>query len=467
MNKFKGIILVVLLILVSCQHKDSFSANADDAKMVKAIFDEILENGKVYEDLRSLSYDVGHRLSGSEGADKAVEWSKAKMESYGVDNVILQPVMVPHWERGAAEKFTILGSSEGEIDLKILAIGGSWATPKDGLTAEIIRLDHGRDLEDAKAEDIKGKIVFFDGKFNPKNISTGKSYGETGLQRRSAEAAMAKGAVGIVIRSLSSVADDFPHTGGGGMGKDKEVIPAGALSYLGADRLNEILKKDGKATVRMTINSKWYEDKKSYNVIGELKGSVDPNKYIVVSGHLDSWDVGHGAHDDGSGCVQAIEVLRTLKVLGYKPKYTLRAVMYMNEENGLRGGVEYARVAKENGDEHIAAMESDAGGFTPRGFGVTADDNQIELMRNWLAYFDKTTINFINKGGGGADIGPLQREMGVPTIGLIPDGQRYFDLHHTNNDVFEKVNKRELELGAASMAAMIYLIDKYAFQPSK
>jgi carboxypeptidase Q len=465
--KISGI-AIFLVFLLSCQPKPeaNWQKNDADQKMVKAIFDEIMDNGKAYDDLRELSYDIGHRLSGSEGADKAVLWSKAKMEGYGYDNVFLQEVMVPHWERGSKESFKILGSSEGDISLKLLAIGGSIATPKKGIRAEVIRLESVNDLEKVGKEKIEGKIVFFDGKFNQKYMVPGQAYGETGRQRfEGAFKARDYGALAVVIRALSSKADDFPHTGGGRYEKDGKDIPSGSLSYIGADKLAEILEKDGKVTVEVKINSQWHEDKLSHNVIGELKGSEHPDKYIMVCGHLDSWDVGHGAHDDGSGCVQSIEALRVLKKLGYKPRHTLRAVMMMNEENGLRGGNKYAKIAKEKNEVHIAAMESDAGGFSPRGFGVTASDESIEMMRNWLAYFDPITINYIRKGGGGADIGPLNREMGTPTIGLLPDPQRYFDFHHTENDLFEFVNKRELHLGAASMAAMIYLIDKYGFKP--
>jgi len=205
------------------------------------------------------------------------------------------------------------------------------------------------------------------------------------------------------------------------------------------------------------------DDAPSFNVIGELKGSEYSNEIIVVSGHLDSWDLAQGAHDDGAGCVQAIEVLRLFKTIGYRPKRTIRAVMYMNEENGLRGGRAYADLAEKNKEKHIAAMESDRGGFTPRGFSMSATDAEKERIRSWKPLLEPYGLSDFGQDGGGADIGPLAR-MNVALIGFLPDSQRYFDYHHTPQDTFDKVNKRELEMGAASMAALTYLLDKYGLK---
>ncbi len=234
------------------------------------------------------------------------------------------------------------------------------------------------------------------------------------------------------------------------------------MSVKSALALEKALEKDQNLTITMTINSRHFDEKTpTHNVIGELKGSEFPDQYIVVGGHLDSWDVGQGAHDDGTGCVQSIEVLRALKAIGYKPRYTIRAVLFANEENGLAGGERYAELAKENNEVHLAAIESDGGGFTPRGFGMTAGIDSLMKVRSWLPLFNKNTITYINNGGGGADIGPLGREFNTPTIGLVVDSQRYFDIHHTDEDTFDKVNKRELHLGAASMASLVYLLDKH------
>nr|HQU74562.1 M20/M25/M40 family metallo-hydrolase [Calditrichia bacterium] len=269
------------------------------------------------------------------------------------------------------------------------------------------------------------------------------------------------GAAAVVIRSVTSAMDDNPHTGTLIYTEDLPRIPAGALGYQSADKLTERLKADPKTRLTLTINSQWFPDALSHNVVGELKGSERPDEIIAIGGHLDAWDVGEGAHDDGAGCMQAIMVLRTLQKLGIKPRHTLRAVMFMNEENGLRGGKRYADLAVENTEYHVFLLESDAGAFTPRGFGVNASDEVLEKLRSFVQYFDPNTVTHIRKGGGGADIGPLHRATGTPMAGLMVDTQRTFDYHHAETDLFENVNRRELELGTAAMAAFIYLIDKY------
>ena len=214
----------------------------------------------------------------------------------------------------------------------------------------------------------------------------------------------------------------------------------------------------GQAFIR--TNAKMLNDTIGHNVIGEITGSEFPDEIITVGGHLDSWDAAEGAHDDGAGCVQSIEVLRVFKALGYKPKRTIRVVLFANEENGLRGGNKYAEEAKAKNEKHYFALESDAGGFTPRGFGFTMSQEQLAKIRQWLPLFVQYGVYEFNAGGGGADIGPLNRTLGTPLAGLQPDSQRYFDIHHARSDVFEAVNKRELELGAINMAALIYMIDK-------
>lgn len=452
-----------ILIAFSCQpapQKKVAKINKADSLMVKQIFDEVLTNGKAYDQLRELCLDIGPRLTGSENMNKAVLWSKKLMEDLDFDHVFTQEVMAPHWVRGAKAKAKVESKIAGNFALNIIANGNSVSTPKRGLKAEIVSMDSPADLEKVGKAAIEGKIVYFSRPFNQTFISTGRMYGDAGPGRWFGAAQAEKfGAVGVLNRTLSSSHDDddYPHTGNGAASK----IPTASVSVKSSLALEAALKKDAKLSVTMNLYSKPLPEKTlTHNVIGELKGSEFPNEYIVVGGHLDSWDVGHGAHDDGTGCVQSIEVLRTLKAIGYKPRYTIRAVMFANEENGLAGGNKYAELAKEKGEKHLVAMESDGGGFTPRGFGMTAGIDTLAKVRSWLPLFNKRTITFINNGGGGADIGPLRKALGTPTIGLNVDDQRYFDLHHTEADTFDKVNKRELHLGAASMASLIYLIDK-------
>ncbi len=226
-----------------------------------------------------------------------------------------------------------------------------------------------------------------------------------------------------------------------------------------ADKLSTFLKTNS-AAVTLHTHGKFLPDTIGHNIIGELKGTEFPNEFITVGGHLDSWDNCEGAHDDGAGCVQTIEILRAFKALGYQPKHTIRFVLFANEENGLRGGNKYAEEAKAKNEIHIFALESDAGGFTPRGFGFNVSAAQLQKIQNWKSLLSPYGVTELTMGGGGADIGPLNRTQQTPVAGLQPDSQRYFDYHHARNDVFEAVNKRELLLGAVNMAALIYLVDQ-------
>jgi hypothetical protein len=237
-------------------------------------------------------------------------------------------------------------------------------------------------------------------------------------------------------------------------------IPAVAIGLKDADWLSEQLN-DGKIRARLKTNGKFLPDTTGHNVIGELKGTEFPDQYITVGGHLDSWDPAEGANDDGTGCVQTMEILRAFKALGFKPKHTIRFVLFANEENGLRGGTKYAEEARAKNEKHVFALETDGGGFTPRGFGFNASNEQVAKAQKWSSLLAPYGGGTLAKGGDGADIGPLQRAYNIPAAGLNPDPQRYFDYHHAANDVFENVNKRELELGAINMAALIYLVDKY------
>jgi len=440
--------------------QDDGAPDPGDVKMIKAIFDHVLVQGESYQMLDHLCNKIGPRLSGSEGAARAVEWAQQVMHDAGFDRVTLQEVMVPHWERGGKEVATILGDG-GEDPLTVLAIGGSVGTDPDGLTAEVVEVQSLDEVAELGEDRIGGKIVFYNRAFDQRNINTGASYGGAVDQRVGGPSQAAKyGAVGVVIRSVSSSFDDAPHTGTLRYKEGVPRIPAAALGVQSALRLTAALEKNPSLKLYLNMSCRWLPDVKSYNVVGELSGSDHPDEIILVGGHLDSWDVAQGAHDDGAGSVQSIGVLRTLQALNYKPKHTIRAVLFMNEENGTRGGQKYAKLAGENKEKHIIAIETDSGGFVPRGFSVTAPESTLAKMRSWLPYFDKNTISYISKGGGGADIRPLNAMYGVPTVGLRTDSQRYFDIHHSRRDVFSAVDRRELELGTGSLTALIYLIDR-------
>ena len=455
------VLILNCLFLISCKHKSNEHSelNLEDTKIIKQFFDEALTTRETYALLDHLSNKIGHRLSGSEGAAKAVNWTEKVMNNYGFDKVYKQDLFVPNWKRGDKEVARIIDSKE---DLSVLALGMSVPTPKDGIRAKIVEVQRLEDLEILGRENIEGKIVFFNRPTDQRLITTGSAYGGAVDQRAEGPSMAAKyGAIGVVIRSVGTAFDDVPHTGGTKYKDGITKIPAAALGVKSADRLTSALRENPNTELFMKMNCRTLKDAPSHNVIGELTGKEFPDKIITIGGHIDSWDVGHGAHDDGSGCMQSIQVLRLFQKLGIVPRHTIRAVMFMNEENGTRGGLKYAELAKKNMEDHLIALESDAGAFTPRGFGVTADDTTIEKFRSWLPYFDDNTINFIKKGGGGVDINPLHKTLGTPTIGFIPDSQRMFDLHHSPNDVFSSVHPRELELGTASIAGLIYLIDKY------
>ena len=434
--------------------------NKEDVKVIKGIYDESLTSRDTYKLLDHLCNKIGHRLSGSIGASKAVEWTEMIMNSYSFDKIYKQDLFVPNWKRGDKEEVRIIGHKDEKLN--VLALGMSVSTPKRGISAKVVEVQGIEDIEVLGRDKIKGKIVFFNRPTDQRLISTGSAYGGAVDQRTAGPAEAAKyGAVAVVIRSIGTAFDDVPHTGVTRYVEGIKKIPAVALGVKSADKLTLALKNNPNVKLFIKMNCETLEDAPSHNVVGELIGNEFPNEIITIGGHLDSWDVGQGAHDDGAGCMQSIQVLRLFQKLGIKPRRTIRAVMFMNEENGTRGGLKYAELAKKNNENHLIALESDAGAFTPRGFGVTAEASTIKKFRSWLPYFDRNTISYFKKGGGGVDINPLNRLLGTPTIGFIPDSQRMFDIHHSDNDSFDSVHPRELELGTASIASLIYLIDKY------
>ncbi|GAB3172600.1 M20/M25/M40 family metallo-hydrolase [Telluribacter humicola] len=455
--KPKLALLALLLLSVRVQAQSDYQK---DSLFIRQLFDKALTDGKSYDWLRHLTTQIGPRLSGSEGAAKAVTYTRQVMEQEGFDRVFLQNVMVPHWVRGAKEKAYIqVGKQKTEVP--IAALGGSVATPKAGIKARVIEVKNFQELRDLGREKVQGKIVFFNRPMDPTKLNTFEAYSGAVDQRGNGATEAARlGAVGAIVRSMTPRLDDFPHTGAMRYGTGVPLIPTAGISTNGAELLSKTLKTNPDLEFFFQQNPETLPDAPSHNVLGELKGATNPDEILVVGGHLDSWDMGQGAHDDGTGCVQAIEALRLLKALGYQPKRTLRAVMFMNEENGLKGGITYADSAKSKNEKHVAAIESDRGGFVPRGFGVVGDAAKKAKVVAWQPLLAPYGLHEIGPGGGGADIGPLAQQ-GTVLIGLVPDSQRYFDYHHAASDTFDAVSRRELEMGAASMAAMLYLLDKY------
>lgn len=437
-------------------------AQNDDSVFIRRMADHILVNSNAYDDLRILTKSIGPRLAGSPGMYKSEAWGLKTMQEAGAEKAWLQECMVPHWVRGGKDEATASFKTKAKATAKkldVLALGNSAGSMKP-LKADVIEIKSFADLEEKK-DLLKGKIVFYNYRFNDAFVNTFSAYRDAGAYRSQGPSRAARyGAVGSIVRSMSNSTDNHPHTGGTAYNDSFPKIPAVAVGLRDADWLSATLNEQPVA-VTLHTHGKFLPDAKGHNVIGEIKGSEFPNEYITVGGHLDSWDAAEGAHDDGAGCVQTIEILRTFKALGYKPKRTIRFVLFANEENGLRGGNKYAEEAKTKGEKHIFALESDAGGFTPRAFGISANDEQFAKASAWKVLLAPYGACEITRGGGGADIGPLARTQGTPVAGLVPDSQRYFDIHHARNDVFEAVNKRELLLGAVNMAALIYLVDKH------
>ncbi|WP_106792360.1 M20/M25/M40 family metallo-hydrolase [Aquimarina sp. Aq78] len=458
----------IIPIIFAILSLNGFAQNEakEDSTTLKKIYDTSLLNGKSYAWLDYLSNQIGGRLSGSVNAQLAVEWGEKELKELGLDKVWLQPVMVPKWTRGVTE-FAYIETEPGvTTNVPICALGGSVPTPIGGIKAPIIEVKGLEELKEMGTAQIEGKIVFFNRPMQADLIETFRAYGGCVDQRYSGAAEAAKfGAVGVIVRSMNLRLDDFPHTGAMSYGKlgDMDKIPAAAISTNGADLLSSMLTLNPKIKFHINMNCRTWKDVQSYNVIGEITGSEFPKEYMVVGGHLDSWDLGDGSHDDGAGIVQSMEVLRLFKEIGYKPKRSIRVVLFMNEENGLRGGRKYAEVAKNKGENHVFALESDSGGFTPRGFSFDCDDANFAQVQGWKPLFEPYLIHSFTQGGSGADIGPLKKE-GIVLAGLRPDSQRYFDYHHAKNDTFDAVNRRELELGAATMASLVYLFDKYGMK---
>lgn len=455
-------LLGTTLVFLAAQANNRAGDIAPTRKRLESIRDQLvkegLAHGQAHAMLTELCTKVGHRLSGSDGAKNAVIWAEKTMRKEGFDRVRLEPVQVPHWVRGKFESasFQLSAANSKSFPLAVCALGGSIRTPPDGITAEVLEVHSYEEL--ARAGDrAKGKIILFNRAFDAGLFNTFQAYGGAVGQRGSGAIEAAKaGGVAALVRSMTSRLDDVPHTGSMHYDDHVKKVPSAAVSTLGANRLTEALKSDPHLKVTLSLDCETLPDAPSSNVLGELIGSENPAEIVVIGGHLDSWDKGQGAHDDGAGCVHAIEALRLLKKLGLRPKRTIRAVMFMNEENGIRGGIAYAESKRPN-EKTIAAIESDRGGFLPIGFSIGGGPKVLEALSKWAPIFEPIHMDRFHAGGGGADVGPLM-EKGVPGFELDVDTQRYFDHHHSDHDVIEAVNERELELGAIGLALFSFAI---------
>lgn len=438
-----------------------FGGNEEDSAMLARIHEHILLKGQSYDNLEELCKNIGHRITASPQSYKAIEWGKQKLEELKLDSVWLQPITVPHWVRGNIERLDFSNKSTPLHISHCTALGGSVGTDGNVISGNVIEVRDWNELDEMSAKEIKGKVVFFNQPMNPALINTFRAYGGcAGYRVYGSIKAADKGASAVIIRSLTLKEDENPHTG---MMKYEDTIPripGVAISSKDSYILSQMIKEDPNTSVKLKLSCKILPDTLSYNVIGEIRGAEKPEEIILVGGHLDSWDVGEGAHDDGAGIVHSLETIRTFQMLQIKPKHTLRCVLYMNEENGNMGGKGYAKYVEEYKEDHILAIETDRGGFSPRGFSIDGTDEQVEKIKSFEELFEPYWIHLFKKGYGGVDIGPLKNGK-VCLVGLVPDSQRYFDFHHAKSDVLENVNERELKLGAAATASLVYLIDKY------
>jgi len=453
-----------LLCGLGCLVSLASAAIADDQEMVSEIFRSALVHGRSHQLLGELCERYPHRLSGSPESAAANLWVKKVMEERGLA-VRLQKVMVPYWERGDTMKVEV--SVDGRTEaLSALALGGSVGTPAGGMEAQVIEIDSLEQVEALGEAGVQGRIVFFNRALDQGHVSHFEAYMGAADQRVSGAAKAARfGAVAVLVRSLSFLDDDYPHTGGLRYEESVRQIPAAAISVRAANRLSELLDESAELKASIVMNCRQREDQISHNVIGELEGRVHPDEYITIGAHFDAWDVGEGAQDNGSGSVQAIEAVHLLQELGYEFRRSVRVVMFTNEEylvgQPFRGGQVYAEEALDKKEKHYAAIETDSGAFTPRGFGVEGSSAMVAKVRSWLEYFDThSTVHYVEEGGGGPEIWALNELLGTPVFDLRTDTQRYLDFHHSDNDTFDKVNRRELELGTAALASLLYLIDK-------
>ena len=451
-------LLAIFSIFISCLLYGS--ADSEDKpylKTARQIYRKGMSEQYAFELVKKIT-GIGPRLTGSSQAEAAVELTRQLMEDMGFDNVHLEATEVPHWVRGETEEGWITSTGSGTVSVPIAAIGGSIATPPEGISALVVEVRSFSELN--KLGDLaKGKIIFFNRPMNPKLPNTFQAYGGAAIQRvRGATEAAKHGAVGALVRSLTLRTDDYPHTGMMQYDPGVTKTPAACISTRGADLLSGLLKKDPSTKFGMKLSCRELESVISHNVVGDITGRERPDEIIVVGGHLDSWDLSPGAHDDAAGCAHSLEALRLIKELNLNPKRTIRAVMFMNEEFGGSGGRDYAASEKRQGETHLAAIESDRGGFLPLGFGV-GDTQTAEKFKKWEYLFQSIGLFWLRPGGGGVDIAPLGQQ-GTLLIGLVPDSHRYFDVHHSGKDVIETVNPRELELGAIAIALFTYILSE-------
>jgi carboxypeptidase Q len=405
-----------------------------------------LKDDTAYRRLAYLSDRIGHRLSGSPQLEQAIAWAVEEMKRDGLENVRAEKVMVPHWVRGAESAELIEPVRRPVV---MLGLGGSVGTPAEGVTAEVVVVRNFTELDVLGAR-LKGKIVLYNVPFT--------TYGETVAYRGTGASRAARyGAVAALVRSVGPVSLRTPHTGALRYAADQPKIPAAAVTIEDAEMMARMQARGERVVLRLVMGAQTLPDAESANVTAELRGSELPDEIVLIGGHLDSWDVGQGSHDDGGGCMVTWEAVRLIKALGLRPRRTIRVVLFTNEENGLAGARAYAKEHAAELKNHVLAIESDSGVFKPEGFSLDGSDAVRATAREIATLLRGVGGDRIEGTGSGADIGPLVRE-GVPGMGLKVDGTHYFDIHHTNADTMDKVDPQDVARCVATVAVMAYVV---------
>lgn len=448
MKSIRFLIILGLLVaprLTLAQDETDFDIASEYAEEARSIIEAATAAEDAFERLAYLVDTFGPRFSGTEALEESIDWILQEMQSDGLENVHGEEVMVPRWVRGS-ESLTLLDPRVDE--LAVLGLGGSIGTPQEGITGDVLVVGSLEDLED-RGREAEGKIVLFNVPFT--------TYGNT-VRYRSNGAVWAarQGAVASLVRSIGPASMYTPHTGNMSYEDGVPRIPHAAITLEDAEMMQRMQDRGQPIRVRLQMEAETLPDVPSRNVVAELVGSERPDEIVVVGGHIDSWDVGQGAMDDAGGCVAAWEAVRLLKELGLRPRRTIRVVLWTNEENGLRGATGYRDAHLDELDNHVLAIESDAGVFKPQGFGFGGTDEGYEVMSRIGALLDAIDAGEIRRGGGGADIGPIMRE-GVPGMGLIVDSSRYFWYHHTEADMLDKLEVDEFNLAVAALAVASYV----------
>lgn len=450
------LIVGILLFLNSCQN---------DSETIAKIYSASSSDSVAYHNLRVLCKEYPNRLAGTANSIKAIGFLKEIMEKEYFDTVYLQECIVKHWDRGEKEVAKVINSEGDELRLTVCALGNSIATPKSGIKFEVVEVKSFEELDKLGKDFIKGKIVFFNRVMDSTKVNSFESYGEVvGFRFSGAAVAARYGAEAVLVRSVTTRLDTFPHTGVMRYDDSIKPIPAFAISTIHANLLSKKLAKEPKLNVFLRSDCKFLDDEKSYNVIGEVKGTKFPNEIITVGGHLDTWDNTEGAHDDGGGLVQSIDVWRIFKKIDYKPEHTLKVVMFIDEEMNQRGGRKYAELAMQNNEKHIFAIESDAGCDRPIGFSFDLNESHQKQIYSYREYFEPYGATMFANEGSGVDIGFLKDGHDAVLCALITDPTHYFDYHHSGYDTFERINIDYLNQGSAAMASLIYLVDKYGIK---